>query len=119
MNLARKIEFGLIGGPEVLEIRHREPTLPGPGEVRLAVKAIGLNRAEAMLRAGRHGYEPQLPCPLGYEAAGVIDAIGEGVSNLQPGEIVSVVPLLSTMRWPSYGDYAAFPTELVIRHPLA
>jgi NADPH:quinone reductase-like Zn-dependent oxidoreductase len=59
--------------------------------VRIAVKALGLNRAEAMFRMGQYLEEPRLPARLGYEAAGMVEAIGEGVPGLQVGDAVSTI----------------------------
>jgi NADPH:quinone reductase-like Zn-dependent oxidoreductase len=69
---AKIVRFHAVGGPEVLKI-HEEPIPePGKGEVRLNVKAIGLNRAEVMFRSGQYLESPVLPSKLGYEAAGVV-----------------------------------------------
>jgi NADPH:quinone reductase-like Zn-dependent oxidoreductase len=78
---------------------------------------LGLNRAEALIRSGSYIETPPLPSGLGLEAAGVVAAVGEGVRNVAPGDAVSVVPSLSMVRWPAYGDTATFPAELVVKHP--
>jgi NADPH:quinone reductase-like Zn-dependent oxidoreductase len=93
--------------------------VPGPdrGEVRIRVKALGLNRAEALIRTGSYIETPTLPSGLGLEAAGVVDTVGEGVGDLAPGDAVSVVPPQSMVRWPAYGELATFPAELVVKHP--
>ena len=87
------------------------------GEVRIRVKALGINRADALLRSGRYIEEPQLPSGLGLEAAGIVDKLGDGVAGLTPGMAVSVVPPVSMVRWPAYGDHAIFPAALLVRHP--
>ena len=97
------------GGPDVLKIVDIETPQPGPGEVRIRVKALGLNRAEAMLRANDYIEKGELPIGLGFEAAGIVDAVGEGVEAFAPGDTVSVVPPLSQIRWPAYGEVAIFP----------
>jgi synaptic vesicle membrane protein VAT-1 len=76
------------GGPEVLEVRETPDPVPGPGEVRIRGRASGLNFAELM---GRLGFNPDAPKPprvLGYEVAGVVDAVGPGFSRLAAGDRV-------------------------------
>jgi NADPH:quinone reductase-like Zn-dependent oxidoreductase len=117
--VARVIRFHRYGGPEVLRIENMDVPRPGPGEVRIGVKALGLNRAEALLRAGSYIETPPLPSGLGLEAAGIVETVGEGVAGFAPGDVVSVVPPLSMVRWPAYGELATFPAELVVKHPLS
>ncbi|MFG3756339.1 alcohol dehydrogenase catalytic domain-containing protein, partial [Klebsiella pneumoniae] len=78
--MARIIRFHEHGGPEVLRIETVELSAPGPGEARIRVKALGLNRAEALLRAGTYIETPTLPSGLGLESAGVVEAVGSGVT---------------------------------------
>lgn len=113
----RAIRFDRTGGPEVLRIVEVEKPIPGPGEIRIEVRALGLNRADALFRAGRYIEQPSFPSGLGLEAAGVVDALGEGVRDLAVGDVVSVAPSWSMARWPSYAEYAVFPAQLAIRHP--
>jgi NADPH:quinone reductase-like Zn-dependent oxidoreductase len=116
-SVTRVIRFHSIGGPEVLQIDDISTTPPLAGEVNIRVKAIGLNRAEAMFRRGLYAFDPQLPQRMGYEAAGVVEALGENVSGFAIGDAVSVIPSLSMTRWPSYGEVATFPANLVMKHP--
>jgi len=76
------------GGPEVLEVRETADPEPGPGEVRIRVRACGLNFAEVMARQGLYPDAPKPPCVLGYEAAGEIDALGAGVEGPAVGTAV-------------------------------
>ena len=76
------------GGPEVLKVQERPDPLPGPGEVRVAVRAAGINFADTMARVGLYPDAPKPPCVLGYEIAGEIDAVGEGVVDRKVGERV-------------------------------
>ncbi|TPL73581.1 zinc-dependent alcohol dehydrogenase family protein [Mesorhizobium sp. B2-3-15] len=115
--MARIIRFHQHGGPEVLRIEEVDLPPPGPGEVQIRVKALGLNRAEALLRAGSYIETPVLPSGLGLEAAGVIEAIGEGVMGLAHGDAVSVIPPQSMVRWPAYGELVTFPAGLIVKHP--
>ena len=73
----------------MLKVEDLPLTEPGEGEVRLKVEAIGLNRAEVMFREGQYLEEPEFPSRLGYEAAGVVDAVGPGTKGIQVGDRVS------------------------------
>jgi NADPH:quinone reductase-like Zn-dependent oxidoreductase len=115
--MARVVRFHQLGGPEVLGIEEVAVPAPGPGEVRIRVKALGLNRAEAMLRTGNYIETATFPSGLGFEAAGLVDAVGEGVADFKPGDCVSVVPPQSQLRWPAYGERATFPAAHVVKHP--
>ncbi|WP_457150406.1 zinc-dependent alcohol dehydrogenase family protein [Mesorhizobium sp. P5_C1] len=115
--MARLVRFHQHGGPEVLRIEDVELPGPGPGEVQIRVKALGLNRAEALLRAGAYIETPTLPSGLGLEAAGIIEAVGEGVKDFAPGDSVSIIPPQSMIRWPAYGELATYPAGLVVKHP--
>jgi NADPH:quinone reductase-like Zn-dependent oxidoreductase len=85
--------------------------------VRISVKALGLNRAEVLLRTNSYIETATLPSGLGFEAAGIVETVGEAVDGLVPGDAVSVVPPLSMIRWPAYGELVTFPAELVVKHP--
>ena len=115
--MTRVVRFHEHGGPEVLRIENVDVPGPGRGEIQIRVKALGLNRAEALLRAGSYIETPTLPSGLGLEAAGLIETVGDGVDGFAPGDAVSVVPPLSMVRWPAYGELVTFPAELVVKHP--
>jgi NADPH:quinone reductase-like Zn-dependent oxidoreductase len=111
------VRFHQHGGPEVLHIDDIEVRSPGVGEVRIQVKAIGLNRAEALMRAGRYIETPQLPSRLGLEASGIVETMGEGVSGIALGDAVSVIPPISMIRYPAHGKLAIFPAAHIVMHP--
>lgn len=115
--MARVIRFHQLGGPEVLRIEEADVSAPQPGEVQIRVRALGLNRAEALIRAGAYIEKPALPSGLGLEAAGTVAAVGAGVGDFAPGDAVSVLPPASMVRWPAYGELANFPATHVVRHP--
>ncbi|MBZ9961781.1 zinc-dependent alcohol dehydrogenase family protein [Mesorhizobium sp. BR1-1-14] len=117
--MARVVRFHRHGGPEVLRIENVDLPLPGPGEVQIRVKALGLNRAEALLRAGTYIETPTLPSGLGLEAAGLVEAVGEAVTGLAPGDAVSVIPPQSMIRWPAYGELVTYPAGLVVKNPIS
>jgi NADPH:quinone reductase-like Zn-dependent oxidoreductase len=76
------------GGPEVLEVQERPDPPVGLGEVRIAVRAAGINFADTMARVGLYPDAPKPPCVLGYEVAGEVESVGEGVANLSVGDRV-------------------------------
>jgi NADPH:quinone reductase-like Zn-dependent oxidoreductase len=76
------------GGPEVLKIEERPDPQPGPGEVRVRVRAAGINFADVLARMGLYEDAPKPPCVVGYEFAGDIDSVGEGVTDFAPGQRV-------------------------------
>lgn len=114
--MARIIRFHQTGGPEVLKIEQIDVPPPGNEEVQIAVKAIGLNRAESMFRQGQYIEEPKLPARLGYEAAGTVVAVGSGVSGISVGDAVSVVPSFSMNDYGMYADTVNAPAHAVVRH---
>jgi NADPH:quinone reductase-like Zn-dependent oxidoreductase len=111
------VRFHKTGGPEVLKVEELPFVEPGQGEVRLAVKAIGLNRAEVMFRQGQYLESPELPSRLGYEAAGIVDAVGPGVTGVKIGDRVSTIPSFSMRSYGVYGESAVVPAYAVARYP--
>jgi NADPH:quinone reductase-like Zn-dependent oxidoreductase len=100
------------GGPEVLEVRETPDPAPGPGQVRLRVRAAGLNFAEIMGRLGLYPDAPRTPCVLGYEAAGVVDAVGSGVTSLAPGARV-----VAFSRFGAHADTLCLPAAQAVVMP--
>src|SRR3954447_7214559 len=115
--MARIVRFHTIGGPEVLRVEEVKVNPPGKGEVQIAIKALGLNRAEAMFRSGQYLEEPKLPARLGYEAAGTVAAVGPDVEGFQVGDAVSTIPSFSLNAHGLYGDLANAPAYAVTHHP--
>jgi len=115
--MARVVRFHRTGGPEVLKIDQVDMPSPRPDEVRIAVKALGLNRAESMFRSGTYLEQPKFPARLGYEAAGTVEAIGKGVQGLKVGDAVSTIPAFSQNQYGVYGDTAIVPAFAVAKHP--
>jgi len=81
------------GGPERLVLRERPDPVPGAGEVLVRTAAIGLNFADLFVRAGAYPRTPRPPFVPGMEISGTIEGVGEGVSDLRPGQRVVAVPL--------------------------
>lgn len=101
----RRVWIARAGGPEVLEVREEPDPAPGPGEVRVKVAAAGVNFADVLARMGMYPDAPPLPCVVGYEAAGVVDAIGEGVTNVAVGDRVGALT-----RFGGYTDQLVVPS---------
>jgi NADPH:quinone reductase-like Zn-dependent oxidoreductase len=116
--MARMVRFDQLGGPEVLRIDDVSVRAPRAGEVRLRVEAIGVNRAEAMFRSGTYVYQPVLPgSGLGYEAAGVVEAVGDDVSGFAPGDLVSAVPRFLMTDYGTYADTVILPADALVHRP--
>lgn len=116
--VARAVRFDRLGGPEVLRIDEIPLPPPGPGEVGIQVQAVGLNRADALFRAGTYYYQPTLPASrLGYEASGVITEIGAGVTGFKPGDPVFTGPGIEMSAQGVYGDQINLPAEAVLPRP--
>jgi NADPH:quinone reductase-like Zn-dependent oxidoreductase len=115
--MARTIRFHRHGGPEVLTIEDIDVAPPGPGEVRIRTRALGLNRAEAMFRSGAYIEQAQFPSGIGLEAAGLIESVGTDIEGLSPGDAVSLVPPRSMVSSPVHGELVTVPAELAIKHP--
>ncbi|MFE7707783.1 zinc-dependent alcohol dehydrogenase family protein [Streptomyces sp. NPDC057486] len=113
----RAVRFHETGGPDVLRLEEVPVPAPGPGEVLIRTRALGLNRAESMFRLGQYGIDPVFPSGIGYEAAGVIEALGDGVSGLSVGEAVSVVPSFAMTDYPMHGEAVLAPAGAVVAHP--
>jgi NADPH:quinone reductase-like Zn-dependent oxidoreductase len=113
--MPRSVRFHEFGGPDVLKIE--DVVVPDPDfqEVRLRVKAIGLNRSEVLTRSGRSATKPTLPAQLGLEAAGLIEAVGSGVEGLVVGDRVAVIP--GDMKRGYYGEVVLAPARTLVKMP--
>ena len=115
--MPRSIRVHEWGEPEGLRIDEVASPIPGPGEVRITVRALGLNRAEVMFRRGEYFSKPPLPAQLGYEASGEIDAVGPGVEGWSPGDAVSVIPAFGFSEYGLYGEQVLAPARALVRNP--
>jgi NADPH:quinone reductase-like Zn-dependent oxidoreductase len=115
--MSRVIKFAKAGGPEVLEFVEVQVPAPGPTEVLIKVKAIGINRAEAMWRVDDYIERVKFPAGLGYEAAGIVDAIGKDVSGFAVGDEVNVIPSFSMNDYATYGEVILVPDYAVVKQP--
>ena len=115
--MARVVRFHATGAPEVMQIEQLDVGAPGPGELKVRIEAIGLNRAEAMFRAGAYLEAPVLPARIGYEASATVLALGEGVTGYAVGEAISVIPAFSMNAYGVYADEAIVPAYGLRKRP--
>lgn len=111
------VRFHELGGPEVLKFEDVASQEPGKGEVRLRVEAAGLNRAEALFTRGQYLEQPKLPARIGYEVAGVVDAVGEDVDPRWIGKKVASIPGFSMNQYGTLGEQAVVPLHAVTEYP--
>jgi NADPH:quinone reductase-like Zn-dependent oxidoreductase len=100
------------GGPGVLKVQEQTDPELGPGEVRIDVAAAGINFADVMARMGLYPDAPKTPCVVGYEVAGTILELGEGVTGLSHGERV-----LASTKFGGYASQVVAPSSDVIPLP--
>jgi NADPH:quinone reductase-like Zn-dependent oxidoreductase len=100
------------GPAEVFEIRERPEPAPADGEVRVRVRAIGVNFADLLARIGLYPDAPKPPMVVGYEVAGVVDAVGQGANAVHPGDRV-----VALTRFGGYSDVVTVPASQVFRFP--
>jgi NADPH:quinone reductase-like Zn-dependent oxidoreductase len=117
----RQVWITRAGPPEVLQVREASDPEPGRGEVRIRVKAAGINFADLMARVGLYPDAPKIPCVVGYEASGTIDAVGPGVepaTDDDGGEPLRVGDRVFGMpRFGGYTDTLVVRAEQVFRMP--
>jgi NADPH:quinone reductase-like Zn-dependent oxidoreductase len=100
------------GGPGVLEVQERPDPEVGPGQVRIQVAAAGINFADVMARMGLYADAPKTPCVVGYEVAGTVLEVGEGVEGVTPGERV-----LAGTQFGGYASQVVVPAGDVVALP--
>ncbi|MGE4405731.1 quinone oxidoreductase family protein [Pseudomonas sp.] len=110
--MSKRIQFSQHGGPEVLEQVEVTLSEPGAGEVRVRNHAIGLNFIDTYFRDGLYA-PPSLPSGLGMEGAGVVEAVGEGVSGFRPGDRVGY----GTGPLGAYGEHHTLPARHLVKLP--
>jgi NADPH:quinone reductase-like Zn-dependent oxidoreductase len=100
------------GGPEVLQVQERPDPPVGPGEVRIAVKAAGINFADTMARVGLYPDAPKPPCVVGYEFGGEVESVGEGVTDVKTGDRV-----MGGTRFNGHAELITVPADQVLQFP--
>jgi NADPH2:quinone reductase len=112
-DMAQAIRVHKTGGPEVLQLEDVVVGSPGPGQARLRHVAVGLNFADTYFRSGL--YPMALPAGMGVEASGVVEAVGEGVKNVAPGDRVTYTGFLNTLG--AYSTERVMPAAPLIKLP--
>ncbi|HLZ84247.1 MAG TPA: zinc-dependent alcohol dehydrogenase family protein [Caulobacteraceae bacterium] len=115
--MSRSVRIHAFGGADVLRIEDVAIGEPGAGEVRLRIHAIGLNRTEVTLRSGRSPAKPALPSSIGFEAAGVVEALGPDVSGFAVGDRVALVPAYGASQYALYGEVSLAPARSLVAVP--
>jgi NADPH:quinone reductase-like Zn-dependent oxidoreductase len=100
------------GGSEVLQVQERPEPPVGAGEVRIAVRAAGINFADLLARSGVYPDAPAPPCVVGYEVAGEVESVGEGVTNVAKGDRV-----IAPTRFGGYAELVTVPVAQAIPLP--
>jgi NADPH2:quinone reductase len=111
--MAYAVRFHKPGGPEVLQLEETAVGNPGPGQARIRHVAVGLNFADTYFRTGF--YPVPLPNGMGVEASGVVEAVGEGVSNVAPGDRVTYTGFINTLG--AYSTERLIPAAPLIKLP--
>jgi NADPH:quinone reductase len=113
MNPMKAIQVHRFGGPEVLELHEISTPKPGPGQVLVRVHAAGVNPYDTYMRSGTYAVKPQLPYTPGSDAAGTVEAVGDGVKKVKAGDRVYTAKTLSG----AYAEYALADESQVYRLP--
>ncbi len=100
------------GGPEVLQVQERPDPVVGPGQIRIAVRTAGINFADTLARVGLYPDAPKTPCVLGYEVAGEVESVGEGVSLHSVGDRV-----VAGTRFGGQAELVTVPAEQALPLP--
>lgn len=104
--MAKAILFAEMGAPDVLRLADVAIAPPAAGEALVEMRSIGVNRSDALFRSGKYLSKPNLPCGLGIEGAGIVRALGAGVTGFSVGDRVSILPAFA-----QGGKYATYVTE--------
>ncbi|HEY3253231.1 MAG TPA: medium chain dehydrogenase/reductase family protein [Polyangiaceae bacterium] len=108
----RQVWITKAGAPKVLQVREAPDPTPKPGELRIRVRACGINFADLMARVGLYPDAPKLPCVVGYEVSGVVDALGEHTSGFTVGDRV-----IAMCHFGGYSDVIVVPASQALKMP--
>ena len=109
--MAKMVHINQFGGVDGLSVDEVEIGEPAPGEVNLAVEAIGINRGDILLRQNLYIESPELPCRLSYDAAARVTAIGDGVTGFAVGDRVMTIPAFLQSEHGVCGEEVNVPAE--------
>jgi NADPH2:quinone reductase len=113
----RAIQLNRFGGPDVLDVVEMSKPLPQAGEVLMRVRAAGVNFFEVLMRGDRYAVTPDLPVILGVEAAGTVEALGQGVDTPLIGTRVAAPLFASKRPFGGYADYVTIDAKLAVPLP--
>jgi NADPH:quinone reductase-like Zn-dependent oxidoreductase len=108
----RQMVIARHGGPDVLELRETADPAPGPQDLRIRVRAAGVNFADVLARLGLYPDAPKPPIVVGYEVAGIVDAVGSEITHFHAGDRV-----LALTRFGGYADCVVVPARFVFSAP--
>jgi NADPH2:quinone reductase len=100
------------GGPDALRVIEEERPGPKPGEVRVRVLAAGVSLPDIMAREGIHPDTPPVPFTPGWDLVCIVDQLGEGVSGIEPGQIVTALPIHG-----AYAEFVCLPQDELVPVP--
>jgi NADPH:quinone reductase-like Zn-dependent oxidoreductase len=109
----RQVVITRHGAPDVLQVREQPDPTPGPGEVRMRVRAAGVNFADILARMGLYPDAPKPPVVVGYEVAGYVDRVGDGVTGRATGDRVVAVT-----QFGGYSESVVVPAALTYSIPM-
>lgn len=116
--MSRVIRFHQFGDASVLRLEELPTPQPGPGEVLVRTQALGVSWHDVLWRQSLVPDQlPQLPCGVGSELAGVVEAVGPGVSGFEPGMAVASFPTFSPNQYPTWGDLVLRPASALVAYP--
>jgi len=108
-----RIVVSHYGGPDELRLLEEECPEPKPGQVRVRVQAAGVSLPDVMMREGIHPETPRIPFTPGWDLVGVVDRVGDGVSVIQPGQVVAALPIHG-----AWAEFVCLPERQVVPVPL-
>ena len=100
------------GGPDALRVVEEECPEPKDGEVRVRVRAAGVSLPDVMAREGVHPETPPVPFTPGWDLVGVVDRLGDGVSGIEPGQMVAALPIHG-----AYAEFVCLPQRELVPVP--
>ncbi|KAF1053337.1 MAG: Phthiocerol/phenolphthiocerol synthesis polyketide synthase type I PpsC [Stenotrophomonas maltophilia] len=115
--MSRMIRFHQFGDASVLKLEDVPTPKPGPDEVLVRTQALGISWRDVLWRQNLAPDQAKLPAGIGYELAGVVEAVGDGVTDLAPGMAVASFPADSPNRYPAWGDQVLMPRTSLTRYP--
>lgn len=115
--MTKVARFHAAEGPDHLSIDKESIGQPGKGEVRISMRAAGLNRSEWLFMHGQYLEEPNPPSRIGVEGAGVVEAVGEGVNDVKPGDEVCIWPTYSCADYGVIAESAIVPAHALVPKP--